>query len=108
MIGFRLDEHALHGRAVCEVWQDGAFIAALYATDDGVKLISKHQVEVAVVDGHADVLPTQVEITIRVEDKEPGRPAITCPFCGFVSHNPHDIAERYCGLCHRFQEPEQP
>lgn len=31
-------------------------------------------------------------------------PSITCPRCGAVSFNPHDIAERYCGRCHQFHE----
>ena len=28
--------------------------------------------------------------------------SITCPRCGWTSHNPHDVAERYCGHCHVF------
>jgi ribosomal protein S27AE len=24
----------------------------------------------------------------------------TCPRCGMTSHNPNDVAERYCGNCH--------
>lgn len=28
--------------------------------------------------------------------------AFTCPFCGGVSHNPNDLAERYCVRCHVF------
>lgn len=27
---------------------------------------------------------------------------ITCPKCGWVSHNPNDIEFRYCGHCHEF------
>jgi hypothetical protein len=30
--------------------------------------------------------------------------AITCPRCGRTSYNPNDIAQRYCGACHRFHE----
>lgn len=26
----------------------------------------------------------------------------TCPHCGAVSYNPNDLAEQYCGRCHRF------
>jgi ribosomal protein S27AE len=26
--------------------------------------------------------------------------SITCPRCGMTSHNPHDIAQGYCGNCH--------
>ena len=24
----------------------------------------------------------------------------TCPCCGKVSHNPNDLEQGYCGLCH--------
>jgi hypothetical protein len=27
---------------------------------------------------------------------------ITCPFCKRSSHNPNDVANNYCGNCHRF------
>jgi hypothetical protein len=27
-----------------------------------------------------------------------------CPFCAAVSHNQNDVAQRYCGACHRFSE----
>jgi hypothetical protein len=27
---------------------------------------------------------------------------LTCPFCGAVSHNPSDVAQRYCVRCHVF------
>ena len=30
------------------------------------------------------------------------QPSITCPACGRTSYNPHDIANQYCGNCHRF------
>ena len=30
--------------------------------------------------------------------------AIRCAECGTVSFNKHDIAERYCGRCHRFHD----
>lgn len=29
-------------------------------------------------------------------------PTHTCPHCGAVSHNPNDVANRYCGRCHHF------
>jgi hypothetical protein len=32
--------------------------------------------------------------------------SITCPRCGWTSHNPHDIAEQYCGHCHVFLNDE--
>lgn len=28
----------------------------------------------------------------------------TCPRCGRVSYNPHDLAQRYCGACHLFED----
>jgi hypothetical protein len=31
-------------------------------------------------------------------------PSITCPRCGLTSHNPNDVANRYCGNCHVFLE----
>ena len=34
----------------------------------------------------------------------PDPPSITCPQCGAVSYNAHDIAHRYCGRCHQFHE----
>jgi hypothetical protein len=29
-------------------------------------------------------------------------PSFTCPKCGMTSHNPHDVANNYCGNCHAF------
>jgi hypothetical protein len=34
--------------------------------------------------------------------------SITCPRCGWTSHNPHDVAERYCGHCHVFLDDAVP
>ena len=31
-----------------------------------------------------------------------GRPSFTCPHCGRTSYHPQDLAQRYCGACHRF------
>jgi ribosomal protein S27AE len=35
--------------------------------------------------------------------------AITCLKCGMTSHNPNDVAHRYCGRCHiyHFYEAEE-
>lgn len=30
--------------------------------------------------------------------------AYCCPTCHVVSHNPHDLANRYCANCHQFSE----
>jgi hypothetical protein len=29
-----------------------------------------------------------------------------CPKCGAISHNPHDIEQRYCARCHVFVDDE--
>jgi ribosomal protein S27AE len=34
------------------------------------------------------------------------RAGYTCPRCGAVSYNPHDIDQRYCGACHRFEDDD--
>lgn len=34
--------------------------------------------------------------------------AIRCLLCGRVSYNRYDIAERYCGACHRFHDDPHP
>jgi ribosomal protein S27AE len=31
-------------------------------------------------------------------------PRYRCPRCGRVSYNRHDVAERYCGFCHLFED----
>lgn len=30
--------------------------------------------------------------------------AILCLTCGLVSHNPNDVAQKYCGACQEFHE----
>ena len=32
---------------------------------------------------------------------------LVCLWCGFARANPTDIAEKYCGQCHRFHEDQQ-
>ena len=32
-------------------------------------------------------------------------PSYRCPRCGRVSYHPQDLANRYCGFCHQFEEP---
>jgi hypothetical protein len=32
--------------------------------------------------------------------------SIICVRCGMTSHNPSDVAEKYCGFCHTFLEQE--
>lgn len=27
-----------------------------------------------------------------------------CRMCGYASHNPHDVENRYCGHCHLFHD----
>lgn len=38
----------------------------------------------------------------RLDPKKPPPPSFTCPRCGSVSYNPHDIENRYCARCHVF------
>jgi hypothetical protein len=35
------------------------------------------------------------------DDGKP-RASFTCPVCGRTSYHPKDIAEHYCGACHKF------
>jgi hypothetical protein len=42
MTTFRTSRHLVNGTSVCEVWHDGAMIAAIYPTERGVKIVSKH------------------------------------------------------------------
>lgn len=35
-------------------------------------------------------------------------PTFKCPDCGAVSHNPHDLAHRFCGRCDRFVDDPRP
>jgi ribosomal protein L37E len=32
--------------------------------------------------------------------KEKGKKKIKCTVCGYVSYNPNDVREKYCGHCH--------
>jgi hypothetical protein len=45
--------------------------------------------------------------TTRNADAEPPT-FITCPQCGMTSHNPNDVAYRYCGNCHQFHDQMRP
>ena len=37
----------------------------------------------------------------------PDGASITCGRCGATSHNPEDVAQHYCGECHRFHDDVQ-
>ena len=41
-----------------------------------------------------------VEVVKQLDYPLPVPSSITCPRCGAVSYNPHDIAAGYCGQCH--------
>lgn len=47
-------------------------------------------------------LPVTVSLAPLVEHRTV-TPSITCPVCFHTSYNPNDIAQRYCGHCHRFE-----
>lgn len=40
---------------------------------------------------------------LEVIDRD-GPTPYECPFCDRISFNPHDIAHRYCGACHRYHD----
>lgn len=42
------------------------------------------------------------------QERETGRPSITCPRCGFTSYHPDDIANGYCGHCHDWTHADEP
>lgn len=43
-----------------------------------------------------------------VIDDESGAAGIFCKLCLLVSYHPQDIAQKYCGHCHRWHEIEKP
>lgn len=48
-------------------------------------------------------LQSHARLTYRlIGDTSQPPAAIQCLVCGRVSHNPNDVAERYCGYCHVF------
>lgn len=49
----------------------------------------------------------QMSAPLRYATVHDGR-AIECLVCGLVSHNPHDVAHRYCGHCNRFHDDATP
>jgi hypothetical protein len=56
------------------------------------------------VDG-AGALPIEIQTdrsAILIEPRSVSGKAIGCKACGRVSHNPNDVANRYCGHCHEF------
>jgi hypothetical protein len=43
-------------------------------------------------------------LVVRLAEQLEAAPAdsLTCPRCGFTSHNRHDVEQQYCGFCHVF------
>ena len=39
---FRVTTHTVTGKSMVEVWQDGEFIASIYAHEDGMRIVSKY------------------------------------------------------------------
>lgn len=59
-----------------------------------------------------DALPTDelerlVRIGYFIGSQADGQQMIVCFKCKAVSSNPQDVAEKYCGKCHRFHERER-
>lgn len=72
----------------------------LLSTDDWQKVIACIQKMIA----RSDVLITGPGYQVLN-----GGTAIQCMACGMISHNPKDVAERYCGNCHTFHHgPDTP
>ncbi len=40
----------------------------------------------------------------RLPKADDGVGSIRCPRCGWISHHPQDVANRYCGHCHQFHD----
>lgn len=59
--GFNVATHAVNGRNVIELWRDGAFIAAIYETEEGMRVISTHTLTVKAEDGE----PHKLEIEVK-------------------------------------------
>lgn len=46
MIKLKLAKHTCKANTdIIEIWKDGAFIGAVYPTDEGVKVISKYELK---------------------------------------------------------------
>lgn len=86
-------------------WRPGGFgytralaEAGVYSGADVDRIIRQANVvtvnEVAVLKGAADRFTPY--------------PSIACPFCRRRSFNLDDIAQRYCGACHRFHDVPEP
>ncbi len=55
-----------------------------------------------------DLERAKAECDAWLEKRAQRRPSITCPICHRVSYNLNDIAQRYCGQCHRFHDDPVP
>jgi hypothetical protein len=42
-----------------------------------------------------------------VRSNSANEPGIRCKTCGKVSYQPQDIANKYCGQCHKFHEESE-
>lgn len=52
--------------------------------------------------GHAQRILLDAGITYWIEAAPTGETSITCVRCCMTSHNPNDIEQRYCAVCHVF------
>lgn len=75
--------------------------------DERTWLVQRHYI--ALHGLKAVELPTLgfLEVTGLPYWLSPDGNAITCGKCHRTSHNPNDVAQRYCGHCHEFRGDEQ-
>ncbi len=58
--------------------------------------------------GEDQQLTTHTKTYALSESEKTGQEQIMCLNCGRVSHNPNDVANKYCGHCHIFHEDTAP
>ena len=100
-------DSALGRRVIVFGWYQGK--AGVYESRGGYDVESEafRQIESLGLDLLSDLSqPYEFDVE-RPGRTRPGRTirvrcslAFTCPFCGRTSHNPNDVANRYCGNCH--------
>lgn len=61
--------------------------------------------EVFAVLAREQITPDQILETRHILNARAFR-CYRCPRCGRVSYNRNDVAQRYCGACHRFEGDE--
>jgi hypothetical protein len=80
-------------------------ISTIFALDDPDEALDTMDLNaekfVGVTNIHCLLCPTDYKPGRR-DDKCIAKDRYTCRFCGRASRHPDDVADRYCGACHRF------